>query len=138
MKHLGTSGGFWIGPISPAAGGPLYGQIVEGVKREVLAGRLEAGVELPSFRVLAGELMVSLITVKRAYEELERAGIIVRRQGRGTYVAEGSVDRSREEQALMAAGHFEEGVRAARRAGMGDEEVRELFRDAMNREESDE
>jgi GntR family transcriptional regulator len=70
-----------IGPLSAAAGGPLYVQIVDGLKREISEGRLEAGAPLPSFRRLAGELLVSVITVKRAYEELERDGIIYRRQG---------------------------------------------------------
>jgi DNA-binding transcriptional regulator YhcF (GntR family) len=66
----------------PSAPGPLYQQIVDGVRRAVSEGRLEPGIALPSFRVLAAELMVSLITVKRAYEELEREGItLIQRQG---------------------------------------------------------
>ena len=81
-----------IGPISPAAPGPLYQQIVEAVTREVASGRLPPGRPLPSLRTLAEELQVSLITVKRAYEELERAGVIYRRQGLGTFVAENSAD----------------------------------------------
>ncbi len=65
-----------LAPISRAAPGPLYRQIVERVKREVSEGRMEPGTTLPSFRGLAEDLLVSLITVKRAYEELERDGII--------------------------------------------------------------
>ena len=82
--------------ISPAASKPLYEQIVEGIKREVSAGHLPAHTPLPSFRELAEDLLVSLITTKRAYDELERAGIIYRRQGLGTFVAEGGAERSRE------------------------------------------
>src|SRR5262245_53139498 len=58
-----------IAPIS-AAGGTLYEQIVDSLKREISEGRLEPGAPLPSFRKLAKELLVSVITVKRAYEEL--------------------------------------------------------------------
>ena len=83
MKTVSTS--FQIGPLSQAAPGPLYQQIVDGVRREISAGRLGPECSLPSFRVLAEELRVSLITVKRAYEELEREGIIYRRQGLGTF-----------------------------------------------------
>ena len=85
-----------LSPISPAASGPLYRQIVDGVKREISEGRLRPGESLPSFRGLAEELLVSLITVKRAYEELERDGIIYRKQGLGTFVAEEGVARNRD------------------------------------------
>src|SRR5882757_4924487 len=85
-----------LGPISAAVPGALYQQLVDAVKREIGAGRLLPGSTLPSFRVLAEELLVSVITVKRAYEELEREGIIYRRQGLGTFVAEAAPARSRE------------------------------------------
>jgi GntR family transcriptional regulator len=84
-----------IGPISPAAGGTLYQQIVDHLKREISEGRLKPGAALPSFRQLAEDLLVSVITVKRAYEDLEREGIIFRRQGLGTFVSEQGHDRSR-------------------------------------------
>src|ERR1017187_10018821 len=83
-----------IGPISPAAAGTLYQQIVDRLKREISEGRLKPGATLPSFRTLAEDLLVSVITVKRAYEELEREGIIFRRQGLGTFVSDQGRDRS--------------------------------------------
>src|SRR6187399_3195327 len=83
-------------PISAAEPGTLYRQIVDGLTREVSEGRLPAGSALPSFRSLAEDLMVSVITVKRAYEELERDGIIYRRQGLGTFVSDSGHGRSRE------------------------------------------
>ncbi len=76
-----------IPPISAAAPGALYQQIVDGLTREISEGRLPPDAPLPSFRGLAEELLVSVITVKRAYEELEREGLIYRRQGLGTFVA---------------------------------------------------
>src|SRR5436190_18100006 len=89
-------------PISAAEPGALYQQIVDGLKREISEGRLAPGTALPSFRGLAEELLVSVITVKRAYEELERDGIIYRRQGLGTFVADKAFNRSREAKSAHA------------------------------------
>jgi GntR family transcriptional regulator len=67
---------------------PLYLQIIEQVKRRVAVGDLEPGMELPSIRELAAGLQVSVITIKRAYLELEREGVIATRQGKGSVVAD--------------------------------------------------
>ncbi len=115
-----------LGPISPAAPGTLYQQIVDGLKREVSEGRLKPGVPLPSFRVLAEDLLVSVITVKRAYEELEREGIIYRRQGLGTFVADHGHDRSREAKLNTAQELFREAAREAAEAGLKPPEILEL------------
>jgi GntR family transcriptional regulator len=115
-------------PISPAAPGALYQQIVDGLKKEISEGRLESGAALPSFRQLAEQLLVSVITVKRAYEELERGGIIYRRQGLGTFVAEHGDDRSREAKARKAKELFQEGIREATEAGLSPREISEMFR----------
>ena len=115
-----------LGPISPAAPGTLYQQIVDGLKREVSEGRLKPGVPLPSFRVLAEDLLVSVITVKRAYEELEREGIIYRRQGLGTFVAEQGHDRSREAKLNTAQELFRQAAREAAEAGLKPAEIHEF------------
>src|SRR6186713_2922003 len=125
-----------IGPISPAAPGALYQQIVDAVKREIAADRLLPGSSLPSFRVLAEELMVSLITVKRAYEELEREGITYRRQGLGTFVAENGDDRSRKVKAQRAQRLMREALREASEAGLNDREILEMFRHLNGKRES--
>ena len=117
---------FLLGPISPAAAGALYQQIVDRVKREVSEGRLKPGAALPSFRMLAEDLLVSLITVKRAYEELEREGIIFRRQGLGTFVAAQGHDRSREAKLSVAEELFREAAREAAEAGLKPAEILEL------------
>ena len=114
-------------PISPAAG-PLYRQIVDGFKREISEGRLAEGAALPSFRQLAGELMVSVITVKRAYEDLERDGIILRRQGLGTFVARNGDDRSRQVKTERAGELLRAAIREAREAGLAEKEIAGLFR----------
>ena len=115
-----------LGPISPAAGGTLYQQIVDRLKREVSEGRLKPGAPLPSFRALAEDLLVSVITVKRAYEELEREGIIYRRQGLGTFVAEQGRDRSREAKLNTAQDLFGQAAREAAEAGLKQADILEL------------
>lgn len=120
-----------IGPISAAASGPLYQQIVDGIKREVLANRLTAGSALPSYRVLAERLLVSLITVKRAYEELEREGITFSRQGLGTFVAARGNDRTRADRRAMAREAMRSAIHAGREAGIADRELLQMLRDEM-------
>lgn len=115
-----------IAPISAAAPGPLYLQIINSLKREISEGRLPAGSPLPSFRQLAEDLLVSVITVKRAYEDLEREGIIYRRQGLGTFVSDVAPDRSRAVKAERAQTLFREGVREAIEAGFGPKAILQL------------
>jgi len=119
---------FMLGPISPAAPGSLYQQIVDGLKREISEGRLVAGAPLPSFRVLAKDLLVSVITVKRAYEELEREGIIYRRQGLGTFVADQGLDRSRAAKLNTARDLIRQAAREAAEAGLTPSETLALAR----------
>ena len=120
-----------IGPISPAADGALYQQIVDQLKREISEGRLKPGATLPSFRTLAEDLLVSVITVKRAYEELEREGIIYRRQGLGTFVADHGYDRSREAKLNTAQELFRAAAREAAEAGLKPAEILELAHQAI-------
>lgn len=67
---------------------PIYEQIREAIKEEILKGKLKAGEKLPSVRSLARELSISILTVKKAYDELEKEGFIVSKQGLGTFVGE--------------------------------------------------
>jgi GntR family transcriptional regulator len=126
-----------LGPVSPAAPGPLYQQIVDGIKREVLANRLNAGSALPSYRVLAEQLLVSLITVKRAYEELEREGITFSRQGLGTFVAARGNDRTRADRRATAREALRSAIHASREAGISDRELVQMLRDEMKPDSTD-
>ena len=117
-----------IAPISAAAPGPLYLQIINSLKREISEGRLPAGSPLPSFRGLAEDLLVSVITVKRAYEELEREGIIYRRQGLGTFVSDVAPDRSRAVKTERAQALIREAVREASEAGLSGKAIVELVK----------
>lgn len=65
---------------------PIYEQIREQLKEEILKGRIQAGEQLPSIRLMATDLKVGIITVKRAYEELEKEGMIINVQGKGCFV----------------------------------------------------
>jgi GntR family transcriptional regulator len=115
-------------PISPAAAGALYQQIVDGIKQEISEGRLAPGAPLPSFRGLAEDLLVSVITVKRAYEELERDGIIFRRQGLGTFVAHAADQRSRDARKQRAIGLLQDALREAVDAELSEHEVLQIVR----------
>ena len=121
-------------PISASAPGTLYQQIVDGLRREVSEGRLPAGAPLPSFRGLAEELLVSVITVKRAYEELEREGIIYRRQGLGTFVSSTAPARSREAKTERARGLLREALREAAEAGLTGRDVVHLLQSIVHEE----
>ena len=120
-----------IGAISPAAPGPLYQQIVDGVKREISGGRISPGDELPSFRALAEQLLVSLITVRRAYSELEAAGLIQRRQGQGTFVAEHIEQASAQRARAQAREHLAQAVTEARQRGPRAETVTALVQQTL-------
>ena len=125
-------GSLRFGPISPAASGPLYEQIVAAVKREVAAGRVDPTEPLPSIRALAADLLVSVITVKRAYEELERDGVIFKRQGLGAFLAPAGAERLREENARMAREGLRAAIAAGRGAGLGDAEILSLFQHELS------
>jgi GntR family transcriptional regulator len=117
-----------LGPISAAAPGALYQQIVDGLKREVSEGRLKPGTVLPSARELAEDLLVSVITVKRAYEELEKAGIINGRQGARALVAEQGPDRSRKAKLTSARDLLKRGLQEAAEAGLTQEQALQLIK----------
>ena len=128
----GTPPRVLLPPLSAAAPGTLYQQIIDGLKREVSEGRLAPGSPLPSFRGLAEELMVSVITDKRAYEELEREGIIFRRQGLGTFVADAAADRSRGAKTERARELLREAVREATEAGLSGRDVLQLLQTILH------
>ena len=83
--------------ISNAGGVPIYDQITRQVKGLILRGELKEGEALPSMRLLARELRISVITTKRAYEELEREGFITTVPGKGCFVAPRNLELMREE-----------------------------------------
>ena len=84
--------------ISNPSGKPIYDQIRYQLKSKIISGELKEGDALPSMRLLAKELRISVITTKRAYEELEREGFIISVTGKGSFVASKNTEFIREEQ----------------------------------------
>lgn len=107
---------------------PLYEQIERQVIEQIMNGKLQPGFELPSIRALARELEISVITVKRAYENLETGGYIVTRQGKGSKVAEAGAEFVKEAKLKEVQENFEKGIEGCRRLGMKDSEIAGVFR----------
>ena len=114
--------------ISNSSGKPIYEQIAEQIKDMILNGELETGTALPSIRLLAKELRISVITTKRAYEELEREGFLVTVPGKGSFVAEKNLDFVREERLRQMEEHLQEAVACAHSIGLTQEELWETLR----------
>lgn len=102
---------------------PIYDQITRQVKAQILTGALAEGEALPSMRALARDLRISVITTKRAYEELEREGFITTVPGKGCFVAERDMELVREDARRRVEEHLSRAVNAARAGGISREEV---------------
>jgi GntR family transcriptional regulator len=102
---------------------PLYDQVKEGVRAAVLRGELAPGDAMPSFRNLAADLRVSLITVKRAYDDLSAEGVLFTRPGRGTFIAETAREACIEAGKRRVRELLEEAVSRARSIGMSETEL---------------
>ena len=121
--------------ISNASNLPIYEQIVEGIKRHISSGELREGDMLPSIRALAKDLRISVITTKRAYEELEREGFIYTVAGKGCFVAARSTEWMREDLLRQIEGHLQEIARLAAAAGVSGEELCQMLRTLREEEE---
>ena len=105
---------------------PIYEQIVEQIKAQIMEGKLQAEAVLPSVRGLAKELRISALTVKKAYDYLEEEGFTVTVHGKGTYVAASNAQRLREEQQKQAEAELEQAIQKARRCGLTEKEIRQM------------
>jgi len=114
--------------ISNSSSDPIYEQIVRQIKAQIIAGDLPEGAPLPSIRKLAHELQISVITTKRAYEELEKEGLIDTVRGKGTFVAAQNQEFLREKRMKVVEGRLAEAVREARTLGIGRVELAEMLR----------
>ncbi len=106
---------------------PLYEQIANQIKSMIISGGVHPGEMLPSMRLLAKELRISVITTKRAYEELERDGFIHTVVGKGSYVAERNVALIKEEQLRLVEEHLQKAVDQATISGIPFEELLEII-----------
>ena len=114
--------------ISNASGKPIYEQITSQIKTLILNETLREGEALPSMRLLAKELRISVITTKRAYEDLERDGFIETVTGRGSFVAGKNLEFVREEHLRMIEEKLQEAVDLAKTADIKTEEMIELLK----------
>ena len=112
--------------IQPQGTLAIYEQIVSQMKDAIVSGQLKPGEALVSIRALAAELQVSVITTKRAYEELEKEGLIYSVSGKGFYVCEQNTDLLREKKLAMAERHMLDCIKECREAGMERDDIMEM------------
>lgn len=113
--------------ISNSSDKPIYEQIVSQIKALIISGSLKEGEALPSMRLLAKDLRISVITTKRAYEELEKEGFIVSVTGRGSFVAEKNLELVRENSLRQIEDFINDAIDTANQAGITKEEVTEIL-----------
>ena len=113
--------------ISNSDRAPIYEQIVRQIKGQILSGQLPEGEALPSMRLLARDLRISVITTKRAYEELERQGFLTTVPGKGCFVAPQNRETRREAVLCQIEEHLSQAVNAARAGAVDLEELTEML-----------
>ncbi len=106
---------------------PIYEQIYSQLKAQIIAGALSPGEALPSIRALAKDLKISVITTKRAYDELEAQGFLYTVAGKGCFVAEKNLDLIREQQLKELEDHLTAAAALAKSCGLSTEELFEML-----------
>lgn len=120
--------------ISNSSKEPIYEQITNQIKSSILSGELQEGAALPSIRRLAKELSISVITTKRAYEELEKAGFIYSIVGKGSFVAEQNLEVMREKKLKIIEEQLSAVIKNSREIGLPFDELLQLVK-ILNEEE---
>lgn len=106
---------------------PIYEQIVDQVKAQIISGELKEDDNLPSVRTLSKELRISALTVKKAYDSLEQEGFTGTIHGKGTYVAAANKEMMMEEYRREVEEELTEVIRKAKRYGLPEEDIREML-----------
>ena len=114
--------------ISNSSNDPIYLQIVNQIKAMIMSGELSPGEALPSMRNLAMQMRVSLITTKRAYEELERDGFIETYTGKGSFVKAQNAELLKEENLRQAEEHLQKAVQKAKMSGITFEGLSDILK----------
>lgn len=109
------------------SGVPIYQQIAEQMRTDILSGKMKQGEYLPSIRSLAKELKISVITTMKAYELLEAEGLVTAAQGKGFYVNAQDSEMLREQHLRKVEDALQEAITAAKIAGMSDAELKETL-----------
>ena len=110
---------------------PIYDQIFSQIKAQIISGELQENEALPSIRNLAKDLHISVVTTKRAYDELEKEGFLYTIAAKGCFVAPKNVELLREETLKTMEQHIDQLVRLAKSAGMAPDEVLDMVKFAM-------
>jgi len=118
--------------IDPSSATPVFRQIVDHVQRLIASGVYRPGELIPSVRGLAMELRVNPNTVQRAYQALERAGVVAARKGVGMAVTDGAAASARGRARESVLTSFRMGVRSGRAASLSDGQIRDTFHDALH------
>lgn len=113
------------------SGVPIYQQIADQFKEDILSGRMKQGEYLPSIRGLAKELRISVITTMKAYEELEKQGLVTAVQGKGYYVNAQDTEMLKEQHMRKMEEHLMNAITAAKIAGISDKELLEVMKMLM-------
>ena len=113
--------------ISNSSGQPIYEQIASHIKSMIITGELREGEALPSMRLLAKELRISVITTKRAYDELEREGFIVSFTGKGSFVAGKNIELIKEQHLKEIENHMQEILKLSKECGLKLDEMIEMM-----------
>ena len=114
--------------IDNRSGVPIYDQIFTQIKSQILSGALSENEALPSIRSLAKDLRISVITTKRAYDELEAQGLINTVAGKGCFVAEPDLALFREQSLHLLEDHLAAAAELARTCGLSESELTDLLR----------
>jgi len=112
--------------ISNSSGKPIYEQITSQIKNLIITGELRPGDALPSMRLLAKELRISVITTKRAYEDLERDGFIQSIMGKGSFVTSQNTELIREEHLRKVEEYLQKAIETAKLSDISLEELLEI------------
>lgn len=121
--------------ISSNTNKPIYEQITDQIKSMVFSGELQHGEPIPSMRALAKSLHISVITVQRAYEDLQRDGFIETTVGKGSFISANSTEFYQEEQQRTAEEHLIQAAEIARKCGISLDKLIELLRIFYQEEE---
>ena len=113
---------------------PIYDQIYSQIKAQIIAGKLSPGEALPSIRALAKDLRISVITTKRAYDELEADGFLFTVAGKGCFVAEKNLDLIREQKLKELEDHLDAAVELAAQCGVSSAQLQEMLRILLREE----
>ena len=113
---------------------PIYDQIYSQIKAQIIAGKLSPGEALPSIRALAKDLRISVITTKRAFDDLEADGFLFTVAGKGCFVAEKNLDLIREQKLKELEDHLDAAVELAAQCGVSSAQLQEMLRILLREE----